>query len=514
MVKGIYSSDCDAGAALLVDNGFVEDLSCAFTVLTGYSKADFYRKNISDTMKILLGSEFTVNNLEDHKTTNAFLFKKSREAIEVNLLACQLSETNKKLYLFEQKLNFILDAGPSFMNKIMEDNQIGVGVFTCLDFRLLKANTKYLGYIQDTYHKDGNLVGLCLKDVIPDFTGGKWEELLLRIVKTRQPVCMEEIKTTKGQGDCQYWNDNLTPVIEEDKVSYIISTLQDVTESVLKRKQLEERNDELIKRIEMKDELMLLISHELKTPLSIITSSIQTIELTSKNELPDKVKKYLDKIQQNAYRQMKLVNNILDSTRLNSGLFQLNPKKAEIIHLTREIIESISAFAERKQIKILFSSTVSRMIMRTDVELYERILLNLLSNAIKFSPEGKSIEVKIFKVFAKGNHRVCIQVKDNGIGIPSDKRELIFERFGQVDKILARHAEGTGIGLYLVKMLVSLLEGEIKLESKEGVGSTFSVFFPYTNSNKTYPELEIIKNQNEHRNMAASIECSDVYYGI
>jgi len=109
-----------------------------------------------------------------------------------------------------------------------------------------------------------------------------------------------------------------------------------------------------------------------------------------------------------------------------------------------------------------------------DDEKYERILLNLLSNAIKFSPIKGNIYVNI----EENDGLVSITVKDEGPGIPEDKQKVIFERFGQVNNSLTRESEGTGIGLYIVKLLVNALRGEIKLESKLGQGSAFKVILP------------------------------------
>ncbi len=185
----------------------------------------------------------------------------------------------------------------------------------------------------------------------------------------------------------------------------------------------------------------------------------------------------------------------------------------DIVRLTQAIIESISVFAERKGIKITFHSRMERSIVNTDVNIYERILLNLLSNAVKFTPEGKSIEVIISQVSDKKKQQVCIQVKDNGIGIPNDQKELIFERFRRVERVVARQSEGTGIGLYLVKMLVSLLDGEISVESKEGVGSTFSLVFPLEKAGKADLDYAISTQSSENLMNASAIEFSDIYYG-
>ena len=182
----------------------------------------------------------------------------------------------------------------------------------------------------------------------------------------------------------------------------------------------------------------------------------------------------------------------------------------DIVLLTKSITESIAIYAEQKSIRLSFSSTLVKKIMGIDEEKYERILLNLLSNAVKFTPEGKSVTVKVFQKIVKGKCKVYIQVRDKGIGIPHDKKKLIFERFGQVDSSLTRPSEGIGIGLTLVKMLVEILGGEIILESKEGMGCTFTIILP-TEKVKGTP-IEQIKEINDNRLIqATTIEFSDIY---
>ena len=261
----------------------------------------------------------------------------------------------------------------------------------------------------------------------------------------------------------------------------------------------------------MKDEFLSLISHEFKTPLTVINSAIQAMELICKNELSDKAKGFLNKIRQNSNRQLKLVNNLLDITRINAGHLKINKKDMDIVLLTKSITESITIFAEQKSIKLSFSSTLRKKVIGIDEEKYERILLNLLSNAIKFTPKGKSITVKVSQKIVKGKCKVCIQVKDKGVGIPNDKKELIFERFGQVDSSLTRQAEGTGIGLSLVKMLVELLGGEITLESKEGIGSTFTILLPIEKVKETPIEQMIEEITDNRLIQATAIEFSDIY---
>ncbi len=271
-----------------------------------------------------------------------------------------------------------------------------------------------------------------------------------------------------------------------------------------------DKNDALQKAIGMKDEFLSLVSHEFKTPLTVINSAVQAMKLICRDELSDKANQYLGRILQNSNRQLKLVNNLLDITRINAGIIKINLKNIDIVLMTRTITESIMIFAEQKGIRLLFSSTLKEKIIAIDEEKYERFLLNLLSNAIKFTPRGKSIYVRVFQRVVGGKCKVYVQVKDQGIGIPQDKQQLIFERFGQVDSSLSRQAEGTGIGLSLVKMFVEIMGGEITVESDVGKGSAFTALFPVTK--KETPKEKNLQEINDNRLIqATAIEFSDIY---
>lgn len=265
------------------------------------------------------------------------------------------------------------------------------------------------------------------------------------------------------------------------------------------------------KSIEMKDDFLSIISHEFKTPITVISSAIQAMKLVCRDELSDKVNQYLCMILQNTNRQLKLVNNLLDITSINASSIKLNLTNMDIILTTRTIIESIKVFAEQKDIKLSFSSTIEEKIIGIDEEKYERILLNLLSNAIKFTPRGKSIFIRVFQKVVKRKSYICIQVKDQGIGIPLDKQQLIFERFGQVDSSLSRNAEGTGIGLSLVKMFVESMGGDITVESEVGKGSAFTVLLPISKKKETTKEKMLYGVNDNRLIQATAIEFSDVY---
>lgn len=306
----------------------------------------------------------------------------------------------------------------------------------------------------------------------------------------------------------------------ENQEQYLEGSMQDITqrkqtENKIKEQQElllnaeKERREALEKALIMKDEFISLISHEFKTPLNVIYSAIQLIEAVYFNQISDRVKELIGNIKRNTFRQLRLANNLLDITRLNSGQFKLNMKNIDIVFLTKVITESVELYANQKNIKIYYKSNIKSRIISVDDEKYERIILNLLSNAIKFTKDGGTITVTLNEDI-KSNF-VQIHITDTGIGIPKDKQNLIFERFGQVDSNLSRQAEGTGIGLSLVKLLVSILDGTIEVESETGVGSTFSIMLPIK---KEIPdnESEVCLDIEDRLVNEIKVQFSDIYF--
>ncbi|ERI93358.1 phage tail component protein [Clostridiales bacterium oral taxon 876 str. F0540] len=310
-----------------------------------------------------------------------------------------------------------------------------------------------------------------------------------------------------------------TPIYDDNgDITLGVLTTRDITNFINSEKELKAAQEQLLiseqekraaleKAIEMKDEFLSLISHEFRTPLNVINSAVQAINYFCRNELPDRAKKYLDMIKLNTFRQLRLVNNLLDITRADAGRIKISKRNLDIVFITKSITESVQAYACQKEINLIFTSQFKEKVIGIDDEKYERILLNLLSNAIKFTPKGKAITVNLS--IRKDN--VCIEVKDEGIGIPKDKKKVIFERFGQVDSSLSRRAEGTGIGLSLVKRFVDALDGNISVKSVVGEGSTFTILLPNSTIDEKESESGMLDLMDNRLVQVTDVEFSDIY---
>lgn len=226
----------------------------------------------------------------------------------------------------------------------------------------------------------------------------------------------------------------------------------------------------------VRSEFFANLSHELRTPINIIYSCIQLINTSKKNKanFASLYDKYEKTLKQNCFRMLRLVNNLIDITKIDSGFIKMDFINYDIIKLTEDITMSVIPYVESKNIDIIFDTDCEELEIKCDPDKIERIILNLLSNAIKFTEPGGRIEVSIFA----DETLVDIRIKDTGIGIPSHMKEFIFERFIQNDKSLNRNKEGSGIGLSLVKSLVELHEGRVFLRESNESGSEFSILLP------------------------------------
>lgn len=220
------------------------------------------------------------------------------------------------------------------------------------------------------------------------------------------------------------------------------------------------------------------VSHELKTPLNVIYSSVQLIESYKKNldceTYKIKVSKQMDIIRQNCFRMMRLAGNIIDLNRYEKGFVKINLDNYDIVKLIKDITFSVKRYTESKGIHLKFESSIQSRTMACDPDVIERIILNLISNAIKFTDKNGTITVKITEV----DNDIIFSVTDTGIGISESKLNRIFELFNQTDDHIIRNKEGSGIGLYLVKAFVEAHKGSICVSRDVSVGTTFEITIP------------------------------------
>jgi two-component system, sensor histidine kinase and response regulator len=262
---------------------------------------------------------------------------------------------------------------------------------------------------------------------------------------------------------------------------------------------------------EAKSMFLANISHELRTPLNIIMSTNQMLRLYLRNNDLDKekVEKKVNIQVQNCYRLLRLVNNLIDITKMDSGHFELIKRNGNIVQVVESITMSVVEYIEDKGISLIFDTDIEEKQMYFDPDAIERIVLNLLSNAIKFTPTGGDISVELQSI----DDGVRIFIKDSGIGIDAEKVSLIFERFKQVDELLTRRHEGSGIGLSLVKSLIQMHGGSIKVQSEYQKGTEFIIELPESREEeKEHYAVGSVYDDKQRVVEKINIEFSDIYF--
>jgi len=260
----------------------------------------------------------------------------------------------------------------------------------------------------------------------------------------------------------------------------------DNTQRIREAKQLHEMD-------EMKFRFFTNISHEFRTPLTLIISPVEKLlhEVESEEQ-----KSLLAIIQRNAYGLLTLVNQLLDFRKLDVHKDTLNLSVGDIVAFIKDICYSFTDLANQKSVNFSFSTSISELSMEFDQEKIKKIVTNLLSNAFKFTSERGRIDVTLSLVQQLNNDKklLKIAVSDTGIGIPEKDIERIFERFYRVENQENVHYTGTGVGLHIVSEYVKLHEGEISVESETGKGSVFKVLIP---ANLHFHEEIIAQNGTE-----------------
>jgi len=284
----------------------------------------------------------------------------------------------------------------------------------------------------------------------------------------------------------------------------------DVIERVRIEVELQDREKQaqlLAEALEKKNRLVtdffINISHEFKTPLTILMLGLELLEKKLTKLADTGIDKNLAVMKQNSYRLSRLVSNLLDITKLDAGFMEPLWELRNIVEWLGNLVKTTEFYARQKGLSLSFASSAPEKAMFIDGFMLDRIMLNLLSNAIKHTQPGGAIGV--FCGVEEGG--VTISVRDTGEGIPDDKKLIIFDRFSQVNTSFTRGSEGTGIGLALVKSLADLLGGRIWFTSAQGSGSEFFVHLPAVQRNNVRKAVEQTGLQLEKR---VQMELSDI----
>lgn len=230
-----------------------------------------------------------------------------------------------------------------------------------------------------------------------------------------------------------------------------------------------------------KAEFLAVMSHELRTPLNSIGGYVDLLEMELRGPLTDSQKSDLQRIKRGQQHLLRLINDILNFTRLEATEVKYEIIDVPLRALLADLDAVVSSLATAKELDYDCDVPPSGVFTRTDPDKLRQIMINLLSNAVKFTPAGGRIQVSC----ATQENTVSISVEDNGRGIPADKFEAIFEPFVQLDRGLTRTTEGTGLGLAISRGLARGMGAEITLKSRVAEGSVFTLVLPLVRTRAT-----------------------------
>jgi response regulator RpfG family c-di-GMP phosphodiesterase/signal transduction histidine kinase len=235
--------------------------------------------------------------------------------------------------------------------------------------------------------------------------------------------------------------------------------------------QLQESNVKLKSLDELKTQFFANVNHELRTPLTLMLAPLKAVLEGRMGKLSPTLKDTFETMQRNGYKLLKLINNLLDLSKLEEGKMRLKVKTVNLVEFIPPLLASVKPLADQKQIRLYYQHPPHPVELTLDPDQFEKVVFNLLSNALKFTNRGGKITIYV----EEKDHTALMTVEDTGIGIPANMLESIFDRFSQVDGSKSRAQEGTGIGLALAREIVSVHKGLIHAESELGKGSRFVV---------------------------------------
>lgn len=266
---------------------------------------------------------------------------------------------------------------------------------------------------------------------------------------------------------------------------YIVANYVKLLEKLIKQRTIElnnklDENEKLYKKLidyeKFKNDFFVNLAHEIRTPVNVILSTLQLYDKYNEDDNNEKTgfMRHIAVIRRNSLRLLKVVNNIIDTSKINEGKYRINTTETDIVYLVEEVTLSMKEYIESNDLKLIFDTEIEEKSVECDPNEIERCIINLISNAVKFSECGGNIWVNIYDK----DNKIEISVKDNGIGISHDKKQFIFERFKQVENNISSRKSGSGIGLTLVKSLIELHGGTVSVESDLGKGSEFIITLP------------------------------------
>ena len=358
------------------------------------------------------------------------------------------------------------------------------------------ANEKINEYfkLEDT----NEIIGMTLEDIVDRSE----LESIKNINDTSDSITYSNLKYCFNGVD--FYGEQTNIIKRKKKKTLSVSIIKNM-EDKIKLAKIKEELEYNKTMEEIKNQVLANISHDFKTPINVIYSTVQMQDLNINKKKYDSLISFNEIIKQNCNKLIRLINNFIDSIKLEDNILSANLKYVNMVSLVEDITSSVLNYAKEKDINLVFDTDSEEIYTSTDIEFMEKIMLNLLSNSIKYNKVGGSIDVKVEET----KKMIIISVKDSGIGIPREKLKSVFNRFERADRSSIETKEGSGIGLNIVKQMVEALNGAIDISSVENVGTVVKIIFQ--KDNKAQYDMDDINALNiENLDEKIKLELSDI----
>lgn len=370
-------------------------------------------------------------------------------------------EMENELRKSEERMRLILETADDSIITINEN-----GIIQSFN----PAAEHFLGY------EASEIVGQNLKILVPDPHRDWHDEYLSTYLKTG----IKKMTLVGRETEIQHKDGRIMPIYlsvgeaDIDGQKIFTGIIHDISEIKKAEQTLKEANERLRTLNEMKSEFVSVVSHELRTPLTSIKNAVTLVNSGETGELNENQSKFMSMAERNIDRLARLINDLLDLSRMEAGKMQLRLEQVDPAPLLHRAAETFGPRAGTKSIEFESDIEESLPFIHVDSDRIEQVLANLLDNAVKFTPEGGRITLSARRTA----EMVEISVADTGIGLSKENRKHIFDQFYQTDDTLTRKTGGTGLGLSIVKQLIEVHRGKISVESEEGKGTRFIFILP------------------------------------